>query len=69
MSLTAKVLGITVPVILSSTLCLTVPFMLLVADALIMGAALVFFVRERRERRRIALAAEAVAALGADLTS
>ncbi|MBD3367819.1 MAG: hypothetical protein GF405_06555 [Candidatus Eisenbacteria bacterium] len=66
MSLTAKVLGIAVPVFLSTTFCLTVPFILLVADAVILGAAVVVFVGERRERRRLAETAEPVAVLSAD---
>jgi hypothetical protein len=65
-SITAKVLGITVPVILSTTFCLTVPFILLVADALILCAAVLFFVRERRQRRSAARAAESLLAVPAD---
>lgn len=41
MSLTAKLLGIIVPVFVSATLCLTVPFIILVADGAILAAALV----------------------------
>lgn len=66
MSLTAKVLGIVVPVFVSTTFCLTVPFILLVADALILGAAVLFFVRERRERRRVVKAAELLIAAPID---
>ncbi len=66
MSLTAKVLGIVVPVFVSTTFCLTVPFILLVADALILGAAVLFFVRERRDRRRVVKAAELLVAAPTD---
>jgi hypothetical protein len=40
-SLTAKLLGIIVPVFVSATLCLTVPFIIFVADGAILAAALV----------------------------
>jgi hypothetical protein len=40
-SLTAKLLGVIVPVFVSATLCLTVPFIILVADGAILAAALV----------------------------
>ena len=66
MSLTAKVLGIVVPVFVSTTFCLTVPFILLVADALILGAAVLFFVRERRERHRVVKAARVLVAAPTD---
>jgi len=64
--MTAKIVGITVPVILSTTFCLTVPFILLVADAVILGGAVLFFVRERQERRRAARTADVVIALSAE---
>lgn len=41
MSLTAKLLGVIVPVFVSATLCLTVPFIIFVADGAILAAALV----------------------------
>jgi len=40
-SLTAKLLGVIVPVFVSATLCLTVPFIIIVADGAILAAALV----------------------------
>jgi hypothetical protein len=40
-SLTAKFLGVVVPVFVSATLCLTVPFIIFVADGAILAAALV----------------------------
>jgi hypothetical protein len=63
---TAKVLGITVPVLLATTFCLTVPFILLVADVAILAAALVLFIGGRRDRRRAR--AEALLPLQADLS-
>lgn len=41
MSLTAKLLGVIVPVFVSATLCLTIPFIIIVADGAILAAALV----------------------------
>jgi len=38
---TAKLLGVIIPVFLSATLCLTVPFIIFVADGAILAAALV----------------------------
>lgn len=43
MSLTAKLLGVIVPVFVATTFCLTVPFIILVADGVILGGALVAF--------------------------
>lgn len=52
MSPTAKLLGIAVPVLLANTFCLTAPFMILVADAVVLAAAVIFFLVERREAAR-----------------
>ncbi|MBD3349676.1 MAG: hypothetical protein GF400_10855 [Candidatus Eisenbacteria bacterium] len=50
MSFTAKALGVGIPVVVATSLCLSVPFMLLLADAAILGAAVVLFVSERGDR-------------------
>ena len=47
MSRTAKTLGIAVPVLVATTFCLTVPFILIVADAAILAAAVLTFMGER----------------------
>ena len=47
MSRTARTLGIAVPVIIATTFCLTVPFIIIVADAAILAAAILTFVSER----------------------
>lgn len=49
MSRTAKTLGVAVPVLVATSLCLSIPFILLIADAAILAAAIVVFVSERRE--------------------
>lgn len=49
MSPTAKLMGIIVPVLLANTFCLTAPFIILIADAAVLTAAIVFFLMERRE--------------------
>ena len=49
MSRTAKTLGVAIPVIVATSFCLSIPFMLLIADAAILVAAIVVFVSERRE--------------------
>jgi len=46
-SLTAKLLGVIVPVFVAITFCLTVPFIILVADGLILVAAVVAFLVSR----------------------
>ena len=47
MSKTAKMLGIAVPVFVATTCCLTVPFIIIVADAAILAAAILTFAGER----------------------
>ncbi len=49
MSRTAKSLGVAIPVVVATSLCLSIPFMLLIADAVILAAAVFVFVSERRE--------------------
>ena len=49
MSRTAKSLGVAIPVVVATSLCLSIPFMLLIADAAILAAAVFVFVSERRE--------------------
>jgi hypothetical protein len=51
MSLTAKMLGVAIPVVVATSLCLTVPFILLVADGAILAAAVVYYATERRAAR------------------
>jgi hypothetical protein len=48
MTATAKTLGITIPVLVATTFCLSVPFILIIADIVILGGALVAFVAQRR---------------------
>jgi hypothetical protein len=40
-------LGIAVPVLVATTFCLTIPFIILVADAAILAAAILTFAGER----------------------
>jgi len=47
MSTTAKMLGVAIPVIVATALCLTVPFVIILADAAILAAAIVAFASER----------------------
>ena len=47
MSRTAKMLGIAIPVLVATTFCLTVPFIIIVADAAILAAAILTFASER----------------------
>lgn len=47
MSRTAKMLGVAVPVLVATTFCLTVPFIIIVADAAILAAAILTFAGER----------------------
>lgn len=47
MSRTAKMLGVAVPVLVATTCCLTVPFILIIADAAILAAAILTFAGER----------------------
>ncbi len=53
MSATAKTLGIVVPVLIATTFCLTVPFIIIVADAAVLLAAILMFVAERMEAARV----------------
>jgi len=46
-SLTAKLLGVIVPVLISTTFCMTVPLILLAGDALILAGAFVAFAAGR----------------------
>lgn len=48
MTTTAKTLGITIPVLVATTFCLSVPFILIIADIVILGGAVVAFVAQRR---------------------
>ncbi|MFH1690181.1 MAG: hypothetical protein ABIE42_08080 [Candidatus Eisenbacteria bacterium] len=48
MTTTAKTLGIAVPVLVATTFCLSVPFILIIADIAILGGAVVAFVAQRR---------------------
>ena len=48
MSPTAKLLGVIVPVFVSATLCLTIPFIVLIADGAILSVALVTLCAGRR---------------------
>ena len=48
MTATTKTLGVVVPVLVATTFCLSVPFILIVADVVILGGAVVAFVAERR---------------------
>jgi hypothetical protein len=43
-------LGIAVPVLVATTCCLTVPFIIIVADAAILAAAILTFAGERLKR-------------------
>ena len=47
MSRTARMLGIAIPVLVATTFCLTVPFIIIVADAAILAAAILTFASER----------------------
>jgi hypothetical protein len=51
MSLTAKTLGVAIPVVLATSFCLSIPFILLMADVAILGAAVALFVSDRADRR------------------
>lgn len=48
MSPTAKLFGVIVPVFVSATLCLTIPFIVLIADGAILAGALVTLCAGRR---------------------
>jgi hypothetical protein len=48
MTTTAKTLGIVIPVLVATTFCLSVPFILIVADVVILGGAVIAFVAQRR---------------------
>lgn len=48
MTMTAKTLGVAVPVLVATTFCLSVPFILIVADIVILAGAIVAFVAQRR---------------------
>jgi len=48
MTPTAKILGVIVPVLVATTFCLSVPFILIVADVVILAGAVVAFVSQKR---------------------
>jgi hypothetical protein len=48
MTTTAKTLGVVVPVLVATTFCLSVPFILIVADVAILAGAVIAFVAQRR---------------------
>ena len=48
MTPTAKILGVIIPVLVATTFCLSVPFILLVADVVILGGAVIAFVAQKR---------------------
>ncbi|HYW68863.1 MAG TPA: hypothetical protein VE960_04600 [bacterium] len=48
MTTTAKILGVIVPVLVAATFCLSVPFILIIADVAILGGAVFAFVAQRR---------------------
>ncbi|MFH1502480.1 MAG: hypothetical protein ABIG03_05495 [Candidatus Eisenbacteria bacterium] len=54
MSFTAKTLGVAIPVVVATSFCLSIPFILLVADVAILAAAVAFFVSERADERATA---------------
>lgn len=49
MTPTAKLLGVALPVLAAASFCLTVPVIILVADAAILAAALMMYAAERSE--------------------
>jgi len=52
-SLTAKTLGVIIPVFIATTFCLTVPFIIIVADAAVLAAALAIYISERVGHSRV----------------
>ncbi len=46
-----KLLGVAIPVFVSSAFCLSVPFILLIADTAVLTATLLVFFSERRKAR------------------
>lgn len=48
MTTTAKALGVAIPVLVSTTFCLSVPLILIIADVAILGAAVLAYVSQRR---------------------
>lgn len=49
MTPTAKLLGVALPVLAATSFCLTVPVIILVADAAILAAAVMMYAAERSE--------------------
>jgi len=47
----ARLLGIVIPVFVSSAFCLSVPFIILIADAAVLTATLFLYFSERRRAR------------------
>jgi hypothetical protein len=48
MTPTARILGVVIPVLVATTFCLSVPFILLVADVVLLGGAVVALVAKKR---------------------
>jgi hypothetical protein len=48
MTTTGKTLGIAIPVLVATMFCLSVPFILIIADIVILSGAVVAFVAQRR---------------------
>ncbi len=51
----AKLLGIIIPVFVSSAFCLSVPFIILLADTAVLTATLLLYFAERRRARATSL--------------
>jgi hypothetical protein len=43
-----KILGVIVPVLVVTTLCLSVPFIIMIADAVLLAGAVVAYVSQKR---------------------
>ncbi len=52
MSTSAKLLGIIIPVLLATTFCLTIPFIILIADTAVLGAAIYLYASTKVEDSR-----------------
>lgn len=52
MSTSAKLLGIIIPVLLATTFCLTIPFIILIADTAVLGAAIYLYASTKVEESR-----------------
>jgi hypothetical protein len=51
-STSAKLLGIIIPVLLATTFCLTIPFIILIADTAVLGAAIYLYASTKVEDSR-----------------